>query len=590
MKLAGRESPLNKLFVAVLVLVTTAGVRAEPNQPADGQSLQPQALGATGIFTLRQNDANLTGSGVNAAIISRSFTYLNNQPQNDYRPLISHKCFDSSKFAFYDDNPVVSISNHQSDAGFCPHTTAMCSILFGFDDKAYNPALGNFRYSGAVPKARADIYEFGFFLNNIVLPQAPADEDIIAMGFGNPTEDWWTRGIESLAEKYSIVVVAPIGNGSDAFDPPLYPAAGANVIAVGVVDSVNTNDAATSLANFSLPHPQHSSFGPTATGACKPDIVAPGNCLAASINDPNKYESTGNWTSFSTSVVTGAASLLIQTAKEDPNLIEALSPIGGNCLIKAVLMNSATKLPYWHKGRIEKDDDHTAPLDYIQGAGMLNAISAYRQLTAGQYKPGTVPPTGWDIDELNGNGKERQIYDIHIDDANAKILAATAVWNRHYADKYPFEPLPQIDADIRLELWAVDSQDAGLGFLLDYSDSTADNVEHIYYPISAQYRDYKLIVTYGKNQRAVPEQYFAVAWSVSEKQSRFIANDDILRYDLNADGVVDDSDSITLLDNWMKDTTSPNTYLIGDLNDNGILDANDVDILAKHTNQKADWR
>jgi len=72
--------------------------------------------------------------------------------------------------------------------------------------------------------------------------------------------------------------------------------------------------------------------------------------------------------------------------------------------------------------------------------------------------------------------------------------------------------------------------------------------------------------------------------------SRHIGNDGIGWYDLNADGVVDDSDSITLLDNWMGGTISPNTYLIGDLNDNGILDANDFDILAKQANQKADWR
>ncbi len=578
MKLAGRVKPFIKLFAAVLVLITTAGVYAEQNQPADSQLLQPQALGVAGIFALRDSDANLTGTGVNVAVISRSFTYVNNQPQNDYKPQVSDKCFDSSKFVFYDYN--------QPGAGFCPHTTAMCSILFGSDDKAYNPAVGNFHYSGAVPNARADIYEFGFFLNEIVLPQAPSDEDIIVAGFGCPDEDWWTRGIESLAEKYGIVVVSPIGNGSDAFDPPLYPAAGANAIAVGVVDSVNTNDEADGFANFSLPHPQRSSFGATLTMACKPDIVAPGNCLAASTNKPDGYDPTGSWTSYATSVVAGAASLLIQTAKQDANLIEALSPNAGNCLIKAVLMNSATKLPYWHKGRIEKDDDHTAPLDYIQGAGMLNAVAAYRQLTAGQFKPGNVSATGWDIDDLNGSDKARQIYNIHIEDPNTKMLTATVVWNRHYSDKYPFEPLPDKDADIRLELWAVDSQNPDFGFLLDYSDSASDNVEHIYYPIRGQYTDYKLVAAYGKNQAATPEQNFAIAWSVSEKQNA----DTIDWYDLNADGIVDNADALILLDNWMSGEQSPNTYLIGDLDSSGAIDANDIDILAQHINQKAAWR
>jgi hypothetical protein len=581
MKSAGREIPFIKLLVAVFISITPALVRAEANQPADSQLLQPQAFDTVGISALRQLDANLTGDGVNTAVVCRSFTYLNGQPQNDYRPLTLHSCFGSAKFTFYDVN--------QLDSGFCPHTTAMCSILFGSDANAFNPALGNFRYTGAVPQARADIYEFGYFLNHIVFPQAPSDEDIIVVGLGSPVEDWWTRGIESLAEKYGIVVVAPIGNGSDAFDPPLYPAAGANVIGVGVVDSVNTNDTAKGLANFSLPHPQHSSFGPTAIRhrrTCKPDIVAPGNCLAASMDEPNQYEPTGDWTSFATPVVAGAASLLIQKAKQEPNLAMALSPDGGNCLIKAILMNSATKLPFWHKGRLQIDDDHTAPLDYIQGAGQLNAQAAYKQLIAGQYKPGPVPMTGWDIDALNGNNKVLQIYHINIEDPNSKILAATVVWNRHYADEYPFENLPEKDADIRLELWAMDPQNPGFGYLLDYSDSASDNVEHIYYPADMQYRHYELIVSYGSNQTETPEQNYAVAWDVSEKQN----NDNILWYDLNADGIVDNSDLLTLVNNWMDSIISPNTYLIGDLNTDGVLDVNDFDILTKQIGRKAGWR
>jgi hypothetical protein len=81
MKLAGRVKPFIKLFAAVLVLITTAGVYAEQNQPADSQLLQPQALGVAGIFALRDSDANLTGTGVNVAVISRSFTYVNNRLQ-----------------------------------------------------------------------------------------------------------------------------------------------------------------------------------------------------------------------------------------------------------------------------------------------------------------------------------------------------------------------------------------------------------------------------------------------------------------------------------------------------------------------------
>ena len=577
MKSAGRENLVFKLVTAVMVMVSSFAFGAEPNQIGDVNLLQPQALRSAGIFALRQIDANLSGFGTNVAVVSRSFSYSNNQPLNDYRPAAAHKSFDSTKFTFYDSN--------RFNAGLCSHSTAMCSILFGSDANAFNPLLGSFRYSGAIPKARADIYELSYFLNNVILPQAPADEDIIVVGAGSPAEDWWTRGMESLAEKFGIVIVAPIGNGFEAFDPPLFPAAGANVIGVGVVDSVNTIDLAKSLANFSLPYPQHSSFGPTGNLSCKPDIVAPGNCLTASIEDSNRYEPSGSWTCFATPVVAGAASLLIQTAKQEPNLALALSPVGGNCLIKACLMNSAKKLPFWHKGKPGKDDDHVAPLDFLQGAGLLDAVAAYRQFTAGQQNSGLVKQTGWDIIQLN-SGNTIQSYYLFVEDTDSKTISATVTWNRHYTDKYPFEPLPQKDADIRLELWASEPNNPNLFTLIDYSDSPADNVEHIYFHTQAGYKLYKLIVTYGGTQtQAVPQEY-AIAWNVSEKQN----DDNIGWYDLNADGIVDNTDTTTLINNIMTSLISPGSFFYGDINSNGIIDANDFEILGKNMNRKADWR
>ena len=146
---------------------------------------------------------------------------------------------------------------------------------------------------------------------NGVFPHSQPDADIIIAGIGSQFEDWWTRGIDSLAEHYGLVVVAGIGNGSEAHDPPLYPAAGTNVIGVGVVDSVRSTELITNLAHFALAYPEHSSFGPTEDGRCKPDIVAPGNCLAADFNEPNNYFPTGNWSSFATPVVAGTFRLLI---------------------------------------------------------------------------------------------------------------------------------------------------------------------------------------------------------------------------------------------------------------------------------------
>jgi len=564
-------------LVAMLALMsTTAGAK----EPQTAKLLQPQGLNYAGIYKLRQLDPNLTGSGVKFAVISRSITYIDGEPQNDYRPSTNHNCFKTKQFKFHDQAKL--------PAGISPHSTAICSILLGEDPDAFNQQLGRFLYQGAAPQARADIYEFWHFLINNVFPHTPPDADIITVSIGNQFEDWWTRGIESLAEHYGLIVIAGIGNGSNAYDPPLYPGAGANVIGVGVVDSVNTENLATNLAHFSLAYPEHSSFGPTEDGRCKPDIVAPGNLLAADANEPNSYEPTGSWSSFSTPLIAGTVGLLVQKAKQDPNFSSAVSPEGGNCVMKAILLNSATKLPYWHKGRLRIDDDHLAPLDYIQGAGMLNAAGAYKHLIAGPNKPGNCSTIGWDLNQLLKSQNPQNIYQITIAEPADKFITATVVWNRHYNSAYPFEPILEKDANLRLELWAVDPNNPDNDYLLDYSDSIADNVEHIYCRPDANYTNYEIVISYSDidDPNQIPStQRYGLAWNVSESQD----SGNIFWYDLNADGTVNELDFAILLDNWVTSTKSHEGYFLGDINTDGVIDINDVTILLNHNNLKADW-
>jgi len=578
------QSP-KKTFVMSLIVCVAAmviplrAVTGAENQPTQ-TIYQPQALNHAGIYALRDIEPQLTGSGVKFAVICRSITYIDDEPQNDYRPNIEHNCLKTKQFGFHDEGKL--------PAGISPHSTAICSILFGEDPDAFNPDLGQLFYYGIAPQAQAEIYEFWHFLINNVFPHSPPEADIITASIGDQSEHWWTRGIEALVEHHGLIVVAGIGNGSNAQDPLLYPGAAANVIGVGVVDSVSTKNLATNLAHFSLARQEHSSFGPTSNGQCKPDIVAPGNCLAADANEPNRYELTGNWSSFSTPIVAGAIGLLIQKAKEEPSLSTAVSPDGGNCVIKAILLNSATKLPYWHKGRLQTDDDHQVPLDYIQGAGMLNAVGAYMHLIAGQSKPGNVPTIGWDLNDLQKSESTQKIYKITISEPANKFITVTVVWNKHYNNTYPFEPEPERDADLRLEVWAVDSDAPNNDYLLDYSDSSADNLEHIYCRTDANYTNYEIVLSSSDirepDQMPLTERY-GLAWNVSEKQ----IIDAIVWYDLSGDGIVDDSDLAILLDNWIASIKTPESYLIGDVNTDNAIDANDVGIFLKQVGLEADW-
>jgi hypothetical protein len=573
----------NGKFVSSLavVLATVLGSAiAGAQTPPSAGLLQPQGLKHTGIYAVRQIDPTLTGAGVKFAVVCRSFTYIDDKPQNDFRPAVEHNCFKTRQFGFWEQGAL--------PAGISPHSTASCSILLGEDPNAFYPEIGRFYYQGAAPQAQADVYEFLYFLVNNVLNHTPPDADVVVASWGSQFEDWWTRGIESLVEHYGTIVVASIGNGGEPRGPVLYPGAGANVIGVGVVDSVNTSNPVINLAHFALAHPEHSSYGPTGTGRCKPDLVAPGNCLAASVTEPNRYEPVGNWSSFSAPVVAGTVGLLLQKARQDPPLNAAASPDGGNCVIKAILLNSATKLPYWHKGRLQTDDDHSAPLDYIQGAGMLNAVGAYNQLVAGMNGPGKAPAAGWDLNVLDKGRTPQNSYTITLAQPTDKVITITLVWNRHYADVSPFRAIPAKDSNLRLELWAVDPLNQGNDYLLDYSDSSVDNVEHIYVAADPGYSVYRIVLGFSENenpQESASNQRYGLAWNTSNR----LPNDSIFWYDLNADGIVNELDFAIVLDNVEDSTASPESYLLGDITADGSIDVRDLEDLFKHDNRRAAW-
>jgi len=574
------KKPFLSFSTFVLLFICLFANISKSQDLQDNIILQPQGLEHTGIYSLKNIAPELTGEGVKYAVICRSFTYIDGEPQNDYRPFTLHNCFKSKTFGFYDHSEISS--------GVSPHSTAICSILFGEDPDAFYPDTGAFIYEGTTPNAQADIYEFWYFISNYVFDHSPPDADIITIAFGNQFEHWWTRGIESLVEHYGLNIIASIGNGTDSHDPVLYPAAGSNVIGVGVVNSVNSDNQAINLSNFSIVYPENSSIGPTANGQCKPDIVAPGNCLAADIFEPNQYEPTGNWSSFATPLVAGAAGLLVQKAKLEPDLSMAVSPYGGNCVIKAILMNSATKLPYWHKGFLSTDDDHTAPLDYIQGAGMLNALSAYEHLISGQQKPGNVSAIGWDLNQLNNNVTYEKIYKFSLSESDNKIITATLTWNKNFSNVYPFESLPEKDNNLRLELWAVDLMNPTNNYLLDYSDSSIDNVEHIHTAADPNFTNYEVIISISNNddQKAINTiQRYGLAWNASIKGEE----DSLFWYDLNSDGVVDSSDYAIVMVNLLNSPESFENYVFGDVNPDGVINTSDIEMFLENNNRQADW-
>ncbi len=92
-----RLSALITGFLGLLLL----GNIAVAEQQSIG-NFQPQGLNYAGIYQLKQTDPNLTGAGVKVALVSRSITYIDGEPQNDYRPAIDLNCFKDTQYIFHD--------------------------------------------------------------------------------------------------------------------------------------------------------------------------------------------------------------------------------------------------------------------------------------------------------------------------------------------------------------------------------------------------------------------------------------------------------------------------------------------------------
>lgn len=474
-----------KIYLAISLLFASLAIAVD---------VQPAALSAAGLYKMAQLDPNLTAEGVNIGMVCRSNTYVDSFPLNDYRPDVSLKCFKNSKINFFDD---------QTDkAGISNHSTQIASILVGYDANAFYSPLGNISYEAAAPEAKLDIYEFWYFITDYVFPKQLPKDDLMTMSLGCSSESWWSRGIDAMADNYGMLVIAAIGNGNDALDLPLYPAAGANILAVGVADSNN------SLTDFSIPDVNHSTPGPTLDGRCKPDIIAPGNCLIAT-NDVNEpYKPSGDYSSFAAPVVTGVASLLIQKAKSEPNLQMAVSAIPGNCVLKSILMTSAKKLPGWHKGLGDANTNFEYPLDFKQGAGMIDGVSAYELLTAGFQHDGNIAKAGWDLNKLEEEIKKENVYTF-TSGSEKEMFTATLCWNRSYENKYPFNINMNNWKDMQLTLRKVDA--TGQTSLVDFSDSPVDNVEHIYTNLDPN-TTYQLTVSNSPNFKSKGTATYGLSW------------------------------------------------------------------------------
>lgn len=218
---------------------------------------------------------------------------------------------------------------------------------------------------------------------------------------------------------------------------------GYNCISVGVTDGTH---AASETAPTYL-------YG---SGRIKPEIVAP-----------------SNYTSFSTPMIASAASLLHE------------SGVGTDAVrtetMKAILLAGATKEEFDEWTRTP-----TQPLDLRYGAGELNVYNSYSIQAGGEFDGENGLPTlpvglnGWDYEPQITVGSER-VYELAVpEDTILEDLSAILTWNMEITDIDPSSSFFPIQSLADMELTLFDS-DSGFQYqVLDFSDSSVDNIEHIY--------------------------------------------------------------------------------------------------------------
>lgn len=236
-----------------------------------------------------------------------------------------------------------------------------------------------------------------------------------------------TVKIDYYSDLYDVLMVNAAGNSGDCRDNTTLgvPADAYNTITVGAINYSSTINRSDDFIAY------YSARGPTVDNRKKPDVVAPGiNITAPSSDiyqewDNNTFVISGG-TSMAAPMVSGIAAILFN---------EGLSALE----VKSVIINSA-------------EDINETSWDIYSGWGYVNLTTAYA------IKDYSL------IEQIPANSTK--FYLITNMSEGDKV---TLVWNRHAnVSSYGVNKLNNLN----LELF-----DACTGNLLNYSNSSVDNVE-----------------------------------------------------------------------------------------------------------------
>lgn len=362
--------------------------------------------------------------------------------------------------------------------------------------------------------------------------------DVINSSWGFTTQftgaSEYTWSMDAVAARSGKLFVSAAGNSGPAAGTVAEPGgAMLNGLTVGALQSdtpPETQPAYNRPATFSSRSPTPITLPGIGTFTrAAVSIAAPGTNFSVA-----GYKGSGtpqNWyyfnvqgTSYASPTVAGGAGLLVDVGYDryvtptDRTAIDAR-------VLKAVLMNSASKTVGWDNGQhlVSGVTTTTQALDYSVGTGRLDLARAFTQYTSGTAGVSESPTgitsvatTGWDFDSVGPSDALDRLA-ITSTLTEGSTFTATLTWfsANTYNDATAASSFDAL-ANLSLEVWCNNA-------LVALSNTFANTVEHLTF-LLPETGQYELRVTYlGMDLGSPRETPYALAWSTDIPEPVFLS-------------------------------------------------------------------